>query len=329
MSDGVMIPLDVDDTRAQRKVQKLKKDAREAGKGFGQAQAQAARLGGPAGGALGRSVGGFQQGTGAGLVGLGLTAVGMGLNAFLQRDAERVNLAREREQRTQAADARARTVLERREASAAGGMQFMDLGRRLIAKGVDRNAIASTIRSGRAFGLNAKDSLMAAEVSEKTGVSYFELQKGMATGLLGGDASSVAATMQKFGGLTNALMATQGVGRDEALQMQGRILSDPRGKNLASAGSAMTPVEQRMLDDLMGGETARVMTAKANDELTPGARPAAEAGRAAMDTMNQLRAAADAQGTIAARLAEMGRVVGLSEGSAARKLANGAQAAQE
>jgi hypothetical protein len=330
MSDGVVIPLDVDDTRAKAKVARLKRDAGQAGKAFGQAGAQAARVGGAAGGALGRSLGGFSQGMGAGAIGLGLTGGGMLLSAFLQRDGERMTLAKDRESRIQARAADARSVMKSRDDLAAGGLNFLGAARRIISSGADKNRVRSAVSGGKSMGMGAAESLASMEAADATGVSMQDIQTGIATGQMGTDPMKVAQSIQKFNGLHNALAATMNVSPEAAGSMISRTLTDARRGNLARAGSAMSPVEQEMLDALLErGDTARVLESQAKDTLNPGAKLAATAAQKMMDSVNQLRAAADAQSTVGALLAEMGRVVGLSDGSASRQLAVGAAAASE
>jgi hypothetical protein len=329
MSDGIVIPLDVDDTKAKGKVARLKKDAKDAGKAYGQAGSQMARMGGPAGGALGRSIGGFQQGGMAGAIGLGMAGGGMLLSAFLQRDGERMTMAKDREARIQARAADARSVMKSKDDLAAGGLNFLGAARRIISSGTDKNRVASAISGGTRAGLGAAESLASMEASDQTGVSLQDIQTGIATGQMGTDPIKVAQNIQKFNGLHNALAATMNVSPEAAGNMISRTLTDVRSGNLARAGAAMTPVEQAQLDALMGGDTYRVLEGRAKDTLNPGAKLAAEAAQKMMDSVNQLRAAADAQSTVGALLAEMGRVVGLSDGSAARQLAVGAAAASE
>lgn len=329
MSDGVVIPLDVDDTRAKAKVARLKKDAASAGKAYGQAGSQMARIGGAAGGALGRSIGGFQQGLGAGAIGLGMAGGGMLLSAFLQRDGERMVMARDREARIQSRASDARTVMKAKDDLAAGGLNFLGAARRIISSGTDKNRVATAVRGGKSVGMGLADSLGSMEASDATGVSMRDIQTGIATGQMGTDPMAVAQKIQKFNGLYNALAATLDISPDAAGDMVSRTLTDARSGKIARAGSAMSPVEQAQLDALMGGDTARVLEGQAKDTLNPGAKLAADAAQKMMDSVNQLRAAADAQSTVGALLAEMGRVIGMSEGSASRKLAVGATAAAE
>lgn len=329
MSDGIVIPIDGDDTRIRGKLKRVKKESAEAGRAFGSAQSQAARVGGPAGGAIGRAIGGFQQGSGAGVLGLGLAGAGALLSSFLQRDGERMTMARDREARSQARAADARSVMKAKDDLAAGGLNFLGAARRIISSGADKNRVQGAISGGKRAGLGAAESLASMEASDATGVSMQDIQTGIATGQMGTDPMAVAQNIQKYNGLHNALAATLNVSTEEAGAMVSRTLTDVRSGKLARAGSALSPVEQAQLDALMGGETARVLEGQAKDTLNPGARLAAEASQRAMNTMNQLQAAAAEQSALGALLAEMGRVVGLSDGSATRQLAVGAAAAAE
>jgi hypothetical protein len=327
MSDGIVIPLDVDDTKAKGKIARLKKDAGQAGKALGQASSQAARVGGAGGGALARGIGGFQQGTGAGVLGLGLAGGGMLLSSFLQRDGERMTMAKDREARIQARAADARSVMKSKDDMAAGGLNFLGAARRIISSGADKNRVQGAISGGKRAGLGAAESLASMEASDATGVSMQDIQTGIATGQMGTDPMAVAQNIQKYNGLHNALAATLNVSTEEAGNMISRTLTDVRSGKLNRAGSALSPVEQAQLDALMGGDTARVLENQARDTLDPGRKLMLDASQKAMDTVNQLQAAAASQSALGAILAEMGRVVGLSNGAATRELEVGATAA--
>lgn len=329
MSDGIVIPIDGDDTAIKGKLARVKRQAADAGKAFGNASSQASKVGGAAGGAMARGLGGFQQGMGAGALGLGLAGGGMLVSAFLQRDGERQTMARDREARIQARASDARTVMQAKDTLAAGGLNFLGAARRIISSGADKNRVAAAVRGGKSVGLGLADSLGVMEAADATGVSMQDIQTGIATGQMGTDPAAVAANIQKYNGLHNALAATMNVSTEEAGNMISRTLSDTRSGKLARAGSAMSPVEQAAMAALESGDTARVLENQAKDTLNPGAKLAAEAAQKAFETMNQLRAAADAQSGLSALLAEMGRVIGLSGGSATRQLEVGAQAASE
>jgi hypothetical protein len=326
MSDGITIPIDGDDTKIRGKLARVKREAAGAGKAFGQAGAQAARVGGAAGGALGRGIGGFSQGGAAGFLGLGLAGGGMLLSAFLQRDGERQTLARERESRNQGRAADARSVMKAKDDLAAGGLNFLGAARRIISRG-NLGKVGKTVGRGQSYGMNTMQSLGALEASESTGVGTEDIFAGMATGLIGESPSEVAGNIQKFNGLNNAVSALTGKSLDEAQQFVDNAALG--GLKMKRASGAMVDVEMTQLTALLGGETARVMENQARDTLDPGRKLMLDASQKMMDSVNLQRAAADAQSGVAAMLAEMGRVVGLSEGSAARKLAVGAEAAAE
>jgi len=331
VGEGINIPLDGDDTQIRAKLKRVKAEAAQAGKAFGNASSQAARVGGAGGGMLARGIGGFQQGGAAGAIGLGLTAAGVALNAFLARDAERVSMAKAREVRSQERDAQARTVMERRDALAAGGKSFMGAARRMIARDSDPGLMRSRVEMGAKYGMSMSETLMAYDEALASGgsVTTGNIAVGMATGLIGDTPAAVAANIRKFNGVQNAIAAVANMSQDEAASAISNVENNPRAANIARAGAAMNPVEEAQMAALMSGETASVLGRQASDQLNPGARLASQAAQKAMDTVNQLRAAAEAQSTMAALLAEMGRVVGVSEGSAGRQLAAGAQAAAE
>lgn len=327
MSDGLVIPIDGDDTRIRGKLARVKKEAAEAAKKWREGVGTAARVGGPAGGVIGRAFGGFGQSSAMGYAGLSLTAAGLGLNSFLQRDAERVNAARSREQAVQGRDAQARTVLDRREASAADGMSFVQSLRAASFRGGSLNTIRGYTKMANEFGLTTTQGLEIYDAaSQFQGVNPEDIAKGLITGVMGTSAKDVAGQIQKFGGLTNALAATQNMTTAQAQSSLDNLVGNPLAIAAAEASGAMNPALDRQLQDLISGETARVMRGKANDELNPAARLAQEASQKVMDTVNQLTAAANAQSSVAALLSEIGRVIGLSEGSASRAVTTFADA---
>ncbi len=329
MSEGVTIPLDVDDTRARGKVARLKRDAADAGREYGRAGSQAARIGGVAGGALGRSLGGFAQGGAAGLIGLGATAAGLGLNAFLQRNTERITEAVARETRQQGREAIQRTVMDRNDARAAGGVKFASVARRIVSGGYDRGTVRNALATGTDYGLTTTESLDTLELSKRTGVDQHDVQVGLASGRLGDSPEEVAKNIRKFNGLHNAVMAIQNVNSAEATEMIQKTTEVGRGQNIARATSGMNPVSESQLADLMSGKTADAVARQAKDELNPAAKLMEQASQVLMDNVRNLQAAANAESTLAGILKEMGRVVGLSEGSASRALKVGGDAASE
>lgn len=330
MSDGVVIPLDVDDSKAKSKVARLKRDAGQAGQAYGNAASQAARVGGAAGGALGRSIGGFQQGVGAGVLGLGLAGSGMLLNAFLQRDGERQSMARDRESRSHARAADARTVVERKDALAVGGMSFGQRISRMAFRGGSTETLKGYTSMARSYGLTSSQGLDIYDAANDfQGVNPEDIAMGLATGVLGGSAKDVAGAIQKFNGLQNAVAANGNITGDQAAGALESFKTNALALAVANANIQGNPVEDAQIGALISGETEAALARQTRDTLNPGAKLAADAARKAMESVDLLRASADAQSGLAALLAEMGRVIGLSSGSATRELAVGAAAATE
>jgi hypothetical protein len=330
MSDGIVIPLDVDDTKAKGKVARLKKDAAAAGKAYGQAGSQMARMGGPAGGALGRSIGGFQQGIGAGALGLGMAGGGMLLSAFLQRDGERMAMARDREARIQSRAADARTVMKAKDDLAAGGASYLQTIRSAGFRGVGTETLKGYTSMANDWGLSSEQGLGIWEAAnDNQGVDPNDIAKGLAAGVLGNDPKTVAASILKFNGLNNAIAASENISPEQAGAAIESMRTNPLSLVAGEIGNAMNPVQNAQIDYALSGDTARVLENQARDTLDPGRKLMLDASQKAMDTVNQLQAAAASQSALGALLAEMGRVVGLSDGSAARQLAVGAAAASE
>jgi hypothetical protein len=330
MSEGIVIPIDGDTSKIDGKLRKVKKDSAAAGKAFGQAGSQAARFGGAGGGAMGRALGGFQQGGAAGVLGLGLTGAGVALNAFLQRDAERVAAAKAAVVRGQERDARAREASDRMDQLKAGGLAYAQRISRMAFLGGSTNTLKGYTSMAGDYGLTPEQGLDIYDAAnENQGVDPNDIALGMATGVLGGSAKDVAQNIQKFNGLRNAIAANANMTTDQADAALESFRENPLALAAANANRAMNPVENAKIEALVSGETTRVLNAQAADMLNPGARLAAEASRKSMETVAQMQAAADSQSTVAALLAEMGRVIGMSEGSASRQLGVGAKASAE
>lgn len=329
MADGIVIPLDADDTKARAKVQRLKREAGQAGAEFGRASSQAARIGGAGGGLAARGLAGFGQGTAAGFVGLGIAAAGAGLNAFLARDAERVSNARAREERNQSREGIARTVMERTDARAAGGVKFANPARALLARGVTQDKQRESLAFGTKLGLTTEQSLASLEVSLRTGVSEGEIQSGLSSGLMGGSAEEVATNIRKFNGLNNAVAALQNVSPEMGGTMIARSVFSTGAENISRATAGMNPVGESQLSSLQSGASADAIARQARDEMNPGEKLTADMARKADETVRALKAAADAQSGLAILLTEMGRVVGVSAGGAFRQVEVGAAAASE
>lgn len=323
--EGITIPLDVDDTQAKGKVARLKRDAAAAGREYGRAGAQAARIGGAAGGIAGRALGGFAQGGAAGALGLGLTVAGAGLAGFLARDREGVSAAVNRTIRQQGEAANFRTAQEKRDQVAAGGLSFAQRIRRANTYGASNATLEGFTKLATEAGLTSVEGLDIFEAANKNqGVDPSDIARAMRTGVFG-SAEEAASAIKKNNGLNNAVAAAANMTPEQAGFTIERQEADIGMRNIGKAAAAMNPVAEQQIKDLLGGETARALRNVADDTLHPEKKLMIQAAQAANDSMEKLRAAADAQGTIAALLGEAGRVIGMSEGSAARALANGAQ----
>ena len=320
MSDFT-ISMGMDDSAAQAKVQKLKRDAQQAGRAFGNASSQAARIGGAAGGALGRGLGGFQQGMGAGALGLGLTIGGAAVNGFLARDAARVELSKSRMGRIQEVEADARQAIKQRDSTAlTGGQAFAGKLRKLIAGGAQDSTLRMAQKNASEWGLSSDMGLDILSAAQDThGTNPSDIAQLMATGSYG-SAGEAAAAIKKSGSARNAWALEAQLTPEQADYSLERMRADPRMKNLGNFDSAANELQNHMMYLALSGESARVARAAAGDQMRPEVKLMVEAAQRASDTVRQLTAAAESQSTLAALLAEMGRVVGLSAGGAARQL---------
>lgn len=328
MADGVVIPLDVDDIKARTKVAKLKRDAADAGREYGRAGSQAARLGGPGGGILGRALGGFNQSGTAGGVGLSLAALGLGVNAYLARDRERMEMAVLRETRQQGKEAIQRTVMERSDARSSHGTSFAGAARRMVSRGRSYFDISDMMTEGSGYGLTTAETLSVMDEAEPRGNSR-AIMLGMATGLIGDTPSEVAGNIRKFNGLNNAIAAMNNMSTEEASESVDRAVTTREAKNIARGTAGMNPVSESQFFDLISGRTGDAIARTAADELDPGAKLMAEAAHAADDVTRQLLAAAEKQGAFAVLLTEASHALGLGEGSARQKLGRNASASSE
>jgi hypothetical protein len=322
MADMV-ISVDGDTSAVDRKLEKTKQKAQQAGKAFGQAQSQASRVGGAGGGAVGRAIGGFQQGMGAGFLGLGLAAGGAVIAGAMQRDREGVDAARAQVQTLQSQRARERQAQTSNERLAAGGARYSGVMRRAGFRGDTQGTLKGYTDMATSWGLTTGQGLDIYEASNETkGVDPNDIAKGLASGVLGDNAAQVAQAIKKSGGLVNAVAKSQKISKKQAEygleQMRGNNLSLEAG-NIDIAGNS---VAESQLKSAISGESSRVLRQDANETLNPLIKLNADAARAALDTMEQLTAAAKAQGTMAALLQEAGRVIGMGEGSESRKVGN-------
>jgi len=324
MSDGIVIPLDVDDRSARTKVARLKKDAAAAGRAYAQAGAVASRMGGPAGGFIGRATGGFAMGAGAGWAGLGMASGGLLLSGFLRNADARAEAARASVERQHARDVMSRNVMDRVEARKAGAVGMASLARRIIARGDDQNRVAGALSTGARYGLNLEQSLGAMEAAGEHGLSTLDVAIGSATGFLGDNPSEVAGNIAKFNGLQNAVGALAHVSSDVAGDMIGRTIMSAESRNVARATSGRMPVESSQWSDLLSGATADAVARGTLNEMNPGAKLAYEAGLEAQKRIEILKAMAESEDKMAYYMREIGLLFG-GQGSHTRRYMEGAQ----
>jgi hypothetical protein len=330
MSDGIVIPLDVDDSKAKGKIARLKKDAGDAGRAYGQAGSNMARMGGPAGGIMSRGLGGFASGTASGLAGLTATAVGIGLNALMARDSERVAAAREREVRAQARESIARNAMERTDQMKAGGASFLQTIRSAGFRGVGVETLKGYTSMANDWGLSSEQGVGIWEAAnDNKGVDPNDIAKGLAAGVLGNDPKAVAASIMKFNGLNNAIAAAENISPEQAGAAVEAMRSNPLSIAAGEIGNAMNPVQNAQIDAAINGDAGASLRRQAKDILNPAQKMMVEAATSAFNVVKQLQAAAADQGDVARRILETANFFALGEGSANQQLIKGARAAAE
>ncbi len=321
MADGVVIEFDGDTRKAQRKLKTLETDAKRAGSSFGNAASTAGRLGGAGGGMLGRGLGGFQQGTAAGFIGLGAAGVGIGVNGFLRRDAEQVTAARMAVEGRQKVEAGARTAVDRLHGVAAGGLPFSSKISRSMSTGTTAAMLPRFDALATAFGLTSEEGLDISQATTSRDVKPSDVARAMRTRLFS-NAEEAASAIEKSGSLNNAVAIAGKMSPEQAGNMITGQDSDQNMQNIGRAVSAGNPVASSQMGSLVSGDTAKVLEGIARDTLNPLAKIMNDASRQSMNVLEGMQAAAAAQSTFAGIMAEAGRLVGMSEGSEARKMGN-------
>lgn len=271
-------------------------------------------MGGPAGSVFTRGLGGFAGGMGWGMAGAGLLAAGMGVRAFFEGDRQRVAAAVAREQRTIDRETTGRTIAERVQARAAGGLKFAGSLTRIIARG-RTDQIPDIVAGGKRYGLSPERSLSAMDAADRFKVDPLMLMEGLESGLLGDSPEGVAKKIRASNGLDNAVAAEMGVGRKEARTMIDRVSQSGFAQNIRNAQTAMAPVEEDQMFSLLNNETAAALSQTAQDAMDPAAKLARDAMEKFRNAERLLRAAADEQGAIASLFATFGEVMG-GQGSA-------------
>lgn len=324
MSD-VTISIDANTSGAEAKAKRLKDALDGTGKSWAQSASQTlSRVGGDAGGGLGRLLGGVAGGFS--LVAAAAAVAGLGINAYLGFSARAVDAAREQvtwQQRL--ADAIKQSGQARQDLAAGGASQVTGL-RRLLARG----GTEAGVRRLQQEGFERSDAVQAAGT----------LRSGdQATG-----AERWAATLARTGemSLAEAAKRIASLGRRVNRDQVGRQLVEARGEKLtpATLQAALADLDRtgtgtdtlsdavrasnRVPDvqaaDLLSGATAQAINDRASETLDPRGKALDQVRAEAAKTEQALRAAAAAQGRIAAALATLGQLTG-GEGSELDKLA--------
>ena len=319
----------------------LKRSADSAGKSIAHTGQALGRVGGAAGGILGRATGGFGQGLGAGAVGVAAAGVGLGVT-MLQASSERaMDAARSRTQWRHQAEALQEQAREQVRQRQAGGKSYIQTMRRMLNVGMSMDSIRSGLEQATSYGLTSEEGLAAMEaakdyqaprpvgmtpkdasVADKA--SRGDIMLAMSTGLWS-DANSAAEAVRANNGVANAVDAAKGTPRpegvtaaeaDDTVYFTNKYHKDLRQINRANV--AENRVSASQIEDLVSGRTATVLEQNAAEQMDPLAKLVGAAGREAMRVMETLQAAAKAQGAMVGVLTEMGRVVGMGNGSASR-----------
>lgn len=324
MSD-VTISIDANTAAAEAKARRLKDALDGTGRSWAKAASESlSRVGGEAGGGLGRMLGGVAGGFS--LIAAAAAAAGIGLNAYLAASARAVENAREQvswQQRL--ADAMKRAG-DAQAGVEAGGLSQARLTRRLLARGGTEGGVQRLERMGfeRGDALDAAGTLRLGD---------------QATG-----AERWAALLAKTGemSLAEAAKAVGGHRGRMTDQAAARMLVSARGQQLTPAAlnaaqadlgrvslDGLDPISQavqagnavadRQGAALMSGDAAQAVRDQARRTLDPRSEALSTLREEVAKTEQQLRAAANAQGKIAAALATLGRVMG-GEGSALEAL---------
>lgn len=292
MSDGVIIPLDVDDAKAKAKFYKLKKQAGDVGKALNAAQvgSVAARMGG-GGGAIGRALGGFSIGAGMGFAGAGLAASGMLLSRAMNVEAGNTARAQAGVKRVHDSEDMMRRISDKRATLEAGGLSFAGK----IARATYRKeSVTGVGQRGADFGLTP-DQMLDVNAAAMPGASSTDVAKGLATGMIGNSADEVAKNIKKSGGLFRALAVATKVSPKQAESDYASFMSNPVTKNAMAANVASGLSQQTQINALATGKTTAAVMASESDKMNPEKREREEAYRAARRVADLLDAAAKEQ----------------------------------
>lgn len=323
MSD-VTISIDANTSGAEAKAKRLKDALDGTGKSWAQSASQTfSRVGGESGSGLGRVLGGIAGGFS--LVAAAAAAAGIGLNAFLGQSARALDDVREQVTWQQRLAEAIRSSGNARRDLAAGGASQVTSMRRLLARGGTEAGIKRLEQAGF-----AREDAVQAAGTLRLG-DQATAQEGWAATLARTGEMSLAEAAKRIASLGNRVnegqVARQLVdARGEkltpaTLQAAVRDLGQVSNgnDNMSAAVRAGNLVPDVQAADLMSGDTAQAINDRAGDALDPRGKAMEQIRQEAGKTEQALRAAANAQGRIAAALATMGAITG-GEGSEQMKL---------
>jgi hypothetical protein len=320
MSEGVVIPLDVDDTKARSKVQRLKQQTQAAGREYAhaaQAGSLAARMGGPMGGLIGRATGGFAMGGAAGAAGAAIAAAAFVGNIVMQANSRHVEMARGRQEYLNQVEQTNRGALLSRRQFEAGSKSVVPTLRRLASSYAKdpmglAGAQADIANVSAGSGVSATEAADAMLEARAARVSATDTARLVGTGEF--NASEAADALRKFGSPERAFAAKMRVSVDDAsasLAASGRV---NQGGGVA--------VQEAQFNNVISGRTATAQAEMDAETLNPEAA-AKEKMRTAIEAVTRtLKVAAAAQMDCVKDFQDLKMYLGMGDGSNQTKLEN-------
>ena len=317
MSDGIVIPLDVDDTKARAKVSRLKQQTSDAGRAYAQQGAMAARMGGPMGGVIGRATGGFGMGMGMGIAGAGFAAAGIAFNAMLEAQNRTVERARERaEYQNQVAEGRRSAGLTRRSFEAGSASIVPQLRRLATSYARDsmgltgaKNDINNIVSATGVNEMEATESVLEARNARVSGTDVARL---VGTGEF--SASDAADALRQFGSPERALAARMRVSVSEA----GQALA---ASSTVNNSSGIKMLEAK-IDNVTSGRASAAQAEMNAEALNPEDENKQKLRNSVNANIRVMSAAASAQMECVGALKDLAMMLGMGAGSESTKLEN-------
>lgn len=324
MSD-VTISIDANTSGAEAKARRLKDALDGTGRSWAQAASQTfSRVGGEAGGGLGRLLGGVAGGFS--LVGAAAAVAGVGLNAFLGLSDRAVANAQEQVTWQQRLAESIKQTNSARRDLAAGGLSQVAGMRRLLARGGTEEGVKRLEQAGftREDAVQAAGTLrLGKQATNAEGWAAFLARTGEIS--LADAAKKIAAVRGPLDSMVVGKFLVEARGErltpDALQEARADLYRDRRGIDPMSAA---VRVSNRVPDfqaaALMSYDTANAVNEQASSTLQSPQERAARVAQEEFDKMVQnLTAAAKNQWKIAAAWKEAGRLVG-GEGSEFTKL---------